>query len=204
MDRLRCRPHGRTPNHVVHDGAEVDRSEFIELEISDWDAPGDWVETDCPGNAAYGTLLFSEQAVAALGDLLTPCGYFLNTVLPTGTRYKIYICEREIKALDEERSVIERFESTRRIQEVMRFELYAEALATSDVCRLRGLRSDVFVSDEFVRLVETHRLTGFLFTQIWPGETGGTGLRVNRGAIKPPAKRAALRAELTARADAQQ
>ena len=43
--------------------AGIDRSRTIELEVSDWDAPGDWVETDCPRRPAHGTVLLSEQAI---------------------------------------------------------------------------------------------------------------------------------------------
>ena len=28
-------------DHVVHDGAEIDRSKPVALELSDWEAPGD-------------------------------------------------------------------------------------------------------------------------------------------------------------------
>ena len=191
-------------NHVVHDGAEIDRSQPVELEISDWDAPGDWIETDCAGRPAGGALLFSERAVAALSDLLTPSGYVLDTIIPAQTRYKLYVCKRAIEALDEARSEVIRFKASGRVRKVLRYELRAEAIASSHIFRLWDLRGRVFVSDAFVSRVEAHRLTGFLFAEIWSSEFGGTGLCIDRGVMKPQAKRAALRAELAARADAQQ
>ena len=51
-----------------------------------------------------------------------------------------------------------------------------------------------------MRRVEAHRLTGFLFAEIWSSDIGGTGLCIDWGAMKPLAtKRAALRAELATR-----
>ena len=197
-------------DHVVSDGAWIDRNEPIELEISDWDAPGDWVETDCPPNPADGTLLFSERAVAVLGDLLLGSGYFIDTILPVQTRYKIFICEREIDAIDRERSEIVWFEDADNIDYVLRYAFHDDVLLDRHVFRLKYLRATVLESDVFVRRAEAHQLTGFIFKELWSSETGGVRFPVpfpwndDTDAAPEPrrdpvAKRAALRAVLAAR-----
>ena len=35
-------------NHVVHDGAKIDRNVPIALEVGGYGRKGDWIETDCP------------------------------------------------------------------------------------------------------------------------------------------------------------
>jgi hypothetical protein len=160
-------------DHVVHDGAMIDRTKPIVLETSDWDAPGDWIASDCPRAPAYGTLLLSERAVAVLGSMLTDAGYFLDTVLPgTDVRYKVFICDCELDALDLERSELTRFRSGN-IDRVLRHELKADSLRGADVFRLKHRRSDVFVSDRFKAAVEQAGLVGFVFEEIWSSETGG-------------------------------
>ena len=112
-------------------------------------------------NPACGTLLFSERATQVLGDLLLASGYFLDTILPTQTRYRIFICEHEIDALDRERSEIVWFEDEDNINYVLRHSFHSEALRDEHVFRLRYLRATVLVSDTFVRRAEEHQLTGF-------------------------------------------
>ena len=186
----------------------IDRSRTIGLEVSDWDAPGDWIETDCPKNPAYGTVLLSERAVSAFGSLLTDTGYLLDTHLAFATRYKLFICEREIDALDLERSDLRRFRDGN-IWDVFRYELDADRLRDQHVFRLKHRPSRVFVSDRVVDLVREHGLTGFLFQEIWSSETGGVQLapaelpieRVpGEFARRAAAKRKALREELARRA----
>ena len=75
--------------------------------------------------------------------------------------------------------------------------------------RLKHCTSQVFVSDRVVDLVREHGLTGFVFEEIWSGETGGVLLppaelpieRVpGEFARRAAAKRQALRQELARRA----
>ena len=94
-------------DHVVHDGASIDRTKPIRLEIGGF-APNKSVETDFPSRPAYGVLAVSKRAISVLGDLFLASGYFIDTICPTKTRYKIYICEREVDALDQEKSELER------------------------------------------------------------------------------------------------
>lgn len=195
-------------DRVTRGLAVIDRSRKIELEVSDWDAPGDWVETDCPRRPAYGTVLLSEQAISVLGFLLVDSGYLIDTKLAFDKSYKLFICEREIDALDLERSDIRRFRSGN-ISDMLRYELHADRLRDQHVFRLKYRPSRVFVSDRVVDLVREHGLTGFVFEEIWSSETGGVQLppavlpieRVpGEFARRAAAKRRALRQELARRA----
>lgn len=142
-------------DHAVHDGVEIDRSQPVALEVGGYGTKGDWVETDCPKGPAAGTLTFSDRAVTVFGPMLADAGYFLDTHLAAETRYKLFLCEREIDALDQARSEFTRF-SDGGISHMLRYELNADLLRGMDVFRLKHRRARVFVSDRFVACAEAH------------------------------------------------
>ena len=195
-------------NHVVHDGAEIDRSQPVVLEVGGYGRKGDWIETDCPKRPAYGTVLLSDRAVSVFGAMVTDAGYLLDTSLAAQMRYKLFICKREIDAFDQDRSEFTRFVDGG-IWKITRYELDADLLRGMDVFRLKHVRSSVFVSDRFKTLVDQDGLTGFIFEEIWSSDTGGVALTLpgipvegKRGEFGRIArqKRQALRAELARRA----
>lgn len=194
-------------DQAANEGAEVERDLVIDLEVGGYGSNGDWVETDCPKGPAYGALLLSERAIAAFGPMLTDAGYFLNTRLAATTRYKMFICQREIDALDQERSELTRFDDGG-VWNVLRHELDADMLQGMDVLRLKHRRARFFVSDRFVEVAKVHGLTGFVFTEMWSSDTGGVLLPLPsipfeqvRGEFARDAqkKRQALRKELARR-----
>ncbi len=164
-------PDLRLLNHVINDGTSLDRGYTVDLEIDLPDDPDDWVAADCPYLSGYG-LMLSDKAVSVFGPLLTDAGYLLNTSLPAADHYKIFICERLIDALDQERSDLTRFSSSGRVWWLRRYELRAELLQDMHIFRLKHRRNKLFVSDHFVRMVQEHELTGFEFTEVWCSETG--------------------------------
>ena len=114
-------------NHVINAGALLDRSYT--------DDPDDWIAADCPYLSGYG-LMLSNRAVSVFGAVLTDAGYLLNTRLSGVDHYKLFICERLIDALDQERSDIERFRDGR-VWWLRRYELRAELLRDMRIFRLR-------------------------------------------------------------------
>lgn len=162
-------------DRAVNDSIEIDRGLVVDLEVGGYGDEGDWVETDCPKKSAYGPLLLSERAVTVFGSMLTDAGYLLDTRLAAATRYKLFICQREIDALDLERSEFTRF-SDGGVWRVLRHELNLDVLQGIDVLRLKHRPSRVFVSDRFVTVAEAHGLTGFVFTEVWSSDTGGVPL----------------------------
>ena len=164
------RPDLRLLNHVINDGAPLDRCYTVDLRINVPDGSDDWIAADCPYLSGYG-LMLSDRAVSLFGTMLTDAGYLLNTHLPAADHYKLFICERQIDAVDQERSDIERF-TDGGVWWLRRYELRVELLQGMHVFRLKHRRNTLFVSDQFVRLVQEHELTGFEFTEVWCSETG--------------------------------
>ena len=163
-------PDLRLLNHVINDSAPLDRGYRIDLRVGLPDEPTDWIATDCPYLFGYG-LMLSDRAVSIFGPLLTGAGYLLNTFLPAADHYKLFICERLIDAIDQEKSDIERFRDGG-VWWLRRYELQKELLQDMHVLRLKHRRNKLFVSDQFVRLAREHELTGFEFTEVWCSETG--------------------------------
>ncbi len=195
-------------NHVVHDGAVIDRNVPIELEVGNFESKGDWIETDFPELGAAGAVVFSDWSTAAFETMLTDAGYFIDARVPAHKAYKIFICERVIDALDQQRSSLTRF-SDGDVWDVMRYELRPELLHGMDVFRLEHRRARLFVSDRFKAVAGSYGLTGFVFQEIWSSETGGVTLPPDEIPIehepgsfarRAASKRQALRAELARRA----
>jgi hypothetical protein len=112
----------------------------------------------------------------ALKDLLAPYVEFLPLISRDGdfTAFKVL---RFVDALDLQKSSIE-WEPTRKqddttsrtVRRVSRF-VFDEALLVNEVIfRVPQLSTGimVFVTQEFIRAVTDHHLTGFHFTQLWP------------------------------------
>ena len=193
---------------VVHDGAVIDRSLPVELEVGNFESKGDWVETAFPKLNAYGPFLFSDWSTAAFETMLTDAGYFIDARIPAHKAYKIFICERVIDALDQQRSSLTRFDDGG-VWDVMRYELRPELLHGMDVFRLAHRRARLFVSDRFKAVVDIYGLTGFVFQEVWSSEAGGVTLPPDEIPIehepgsfarRAASKRQALRAELARRA----
>jgi hypothetical protein len=157
---------------LFRDDASIDRTRPIRLVLGDFEKWGEFVETDFPGRPAFGVIMMSDRAVAALGDMLNASGYLLDTVGETITHYNIYICEQVIDAFDQERSDVELYPDGG-VRRIFRYELKADLLQGRDIFRLKGVLSSVFVSGRFVDLVHQHDLTGLHMTKIWSTETGG-------------------------------
>ena len=130
------------------------------------------VETDCPHPDVGSALVLSGNALAALDPVLRPSGHAFEIVPPHPKGYKLFVCYREVDALDIEKSDCTFFDDGK-VWKVARHELRAEALASADVFRLKHQRHVVYVSDTFVRLTEEAGLTGFQFKPIWSSESGG-------------------------------
>lgn len=193
---------------VVHQGAVTDRTVPIELEVDTFESGGDWVETDFPHLNVYGPFLFSDLSTAAFETMLTDAGYFIDARVPAHKAYKVFICERVIDALDQQRSSLTRF-GDGGVWDVMRYELRPELLHGMDVFRMKHQRARLFVSDRFKAIADDYGLTGFVFQEIWSSETGGVTLPPDEIPIehepgsfarRAASKRQALRAELARRA----
>ncbi len=120
-----------------------------------------------------GALLLSDEAIAVLGPALDPAGYFIDTELDAERIYKIFVCERRLDVLDEERAELKRFPSTGNIWRVLRYAFHEDRLAGADIFKVKGVQADLLVTDRFVSLVNEHKLRGFEFVSVWNRGTGG-------------------------------
>ena len=191
-------------DHAVHDGLKMESSKTVALEWSSTLKGKERLPIDCPRSPAYGPLMLSGKAIAALAPLLGPCGYFVNTDLEGDMSYKLFICGREIDALDLSRSELDYYPDGA-VRQVTRYEFTEAIQAAPAIFRLTHRRSKIFVSNPFVDAVTENKLTGFVFTEVWNNQTGGITLppltlplEQKRGdfARRASAKRAALRKQI--------
>ncbi|MBR0641991.1 imm11 family protein [Plastoroseomonas hellenica] len=163
------------------------------------------VVTDCPYLGAV-QLLLSARARDVLAPLLEPEGEFLPVEAAFGA-YWIYNCLRSLEALDEARSVAERFPDGD-IKRITRHELRPEVIGQHAIFHLHGKTGIYYATDRLVAAVERAGLTGFVFTEVWSSESGGVDLPprglLNRGVSdevlrqQRMAKRAAARERVAA------
>jgi hypothetical protein len=190
---------------------EVQRSFAVPIRLGPLAVKGfsPFVPTDCPYfSPLQKSILLSERAIDVFGSLLDGAGQMFRTEQrQTETRYTILYVRRQVDALDEERSEVERFQSTGRISDVVRAEFHAERLRDAPIFRL-PYGGMIYITDAIADLVQQHGLTGFKLTEVWSAESGGVHnppevYRFNGGieASRPreDARRRALRAELAAR-----
>ena len=163
-------------HHAVYEGKRPPPDRPIRLYSSDFDvsdfgphAPA--VLTSCL-YLSVGALLLSAGAITALGPLLIPAGYFIDTELDAEQIYKIFVCDRRLDVLDEARAELKRF-SDGDIWDVLRYAFHEDRLEDADIFKVEGVQVDLLVSDRFVSLVNEHKLRGFEFVNVWNRETGG-------------------------------
>lgn len=109
--------------------------------------------------------VFSVRAVQALGPVLSTNG----ELLPLSSDYEKYFSFNVttlIDALSAEQSDIVYY-PTGKVMDVRKYVLDLKRITFQSIFKLRETaRMDVFVSDEFVRIVESHGLRGFSFKQV--------------------------------------
>ena len=116
--------------------------------------------------------VFSQRAVDALRELLESHGELLSAdcLNCTHTGYLIFNVTRVVDALDMERSEFQRFQSSGRIMQIIHHEFNGHRLQGVHIFKVPQLhRSDVYVTDTFVRRVQDAGLSGFTFRPVWSG-----------------------------------
>jgi hypothetical protein len=169
-----------------------------------------FVPTDCPYFVFLAnSLILSLKAVNAFGPLLEGAGSLFRTVHKAGRMeldYVILYVKREVDALDEANSEVERLPNS--IIDIRFHSFHADRLLQSPIFRLPRF-GKIYVTNAIVGLIEQHRLTGFRLKKVWSATTGGirqsllpewsTALSPQEKERRRDAKRRALRAELAAR-----
>ena len=121
----------------------------------------------------------------ALGDLLAGRGELLPLRCADGEYYAFNItCV--IDALDYERAEVQRFRSSGRVMEILRYAFHLELLRDATIFKLpEMLRSRPFVTEVFVERIKESGLLGFEVREVWPGENGRPGPWT---ALNPPSE----------------
>ena len=79
--------------------------------------------------------------------------------------FYLYHVTTVLEALDESKSVLERF-SSGRIMRVIKYVLKDDVVANHDVFRISGDKWKIVVSEHFVERIKKSGLEGFIFTDI--------------------------------------
>jgi len=116
-----------------------------------------------------GVPVFSLRALNVLKDVLEKNGETLQLSCSEGEYYAFNVTTF-IDALDESNSEIERFESSGRIMRVLRYAFFGNRLGGATIFKIPQFpRSEVYVTDQFCKMVMDNGLVGFKFVKIWDG-----------------------------------
>jgi hypothetical protein len=117
-----------------------------------------------------GVPVFSPKAVAALRDMLVGNGEILPITID-GEQYFLYNVTRIVDALDEENSEISRFEGSSRVLDIDEYAFLPRKLSGKVIFKIPQLVDGwVFVTDLFVKRVQSAGLKGFWFPVVWSRE----------------------------------
>ena len=118
---------------------------------------------------APGVPVFSLRAVKALKDILQKNGEIVPLSCSEGEYYAFNVTTF-IDALDESNSVVERFESSGRIMQLNKYVFLGDRLGGAAIFRIPQFpRAEVYVTDEFRKIVIANGLLGFKFVNLWEG-----------------------------------
>jgi hypothetical protein len=111
--------------------------------------------------------VFSEKAVVELGKLVSGMAELLPLSSDAGEFFAVNVACLD-GALDEERSLIERFRSSGRVMRVQRHVFNPDVIRDTHIFKIsQAPLMDVFVSEEFVSRVTAAGLQGFRREIAW-------------------------------------
>jgi hypothetical protein len=111
--------------------------------------------------------VFSPKAIAALRDLLVGNGEILPVTI-VGEQYFLFNVTRVVDALDEENSEIIRFEGSSRVLNIREYAFFHRKLSGRVIFKIpQMLDGWIFVTDLFVKRVQSAGLKGFWFPVVW-------------------------------------
>lgn len=127
-------------------------------------------QTEVGDFTSLGTIpVFSERAVAVLGELLSRNGELLPLECSAcDRRYYAYNVVTVIDALDRERTKAEWFDSAR-IMIVDRYAFQPGRLRTAEIFRIPQQSAPVFITDVFMKQLSHSGLDAFAPKLVWTG-----------------------------------
>ncbi len=110
--------------------------------------------------------VFSKRALDVLVDVIGKYGQFLPLICE-GETYFAFNVTNVLDALDYSLSSVKRFRGSDRIMKVDKYVFREDEIVGEDVFKVSGLaKSEVFVTEKIVELVELNKLLGFDFVPI--------------------------------------
>ena len=153
-------------------GGRLEADEVFPMQIFPFDPVSEGVLTDFPCPPVVGTLVLSEKAKEALRPMLDASGALFSVESDEVEGYSLFVCDRFVDALDQERSELT-INPEGRVDKVHRYALRADVLAGVDIFQMVERPRALFVSDKFVDIVSQHGLTGLMLKQVWSDTEGG-------------------------------
>jgi hypothetical protein len=112
-------------------------------------------------------LVLGEAAVKALGQMVQTCAEILPLEVVNGPSAWVLNILKVMDALDEEKSEVQRFQSSNRIMRIVRHSFKADVIKDQDLFRLPYQGSVTYVSRRFVDAVTAAGLVGLEFHRVW-------------------------------------
>jgi hypothetical protein len=117
-----------------------------------------------------GVPVFSPKAVGALRDMLVGNGEILPVTI-VGRQYFLYNVTCVVDALDEKNSEIIRFTNSSRVLNIDEYAFFPKKLSGKAIFKIPQLVDGwIFVTDLFVKRVQSAGLKGFWFPVVWSDE----------------------------------
>jgi hypothetical protein len=124
--------------------------------------------SDFPSLASH-VPVFSQQAIMILNGLLKDNGEILPLSCQKGA-YFAFNVTRVVDALDQSSSIVKRFKSSGRIMDIVEHKYYKDKLSNLTIFKIPQVSlMNVYVTDHFVRIVQSNSLKGFEFQKVWEG-----------------------------------
>jgi hypothetical protein len=116
-----------------------------------------------------GVPVFGRRAMDALRDLLERNGEAFPIII-AGDEYFLFNVTRVVDALDESRTKLRRFDDGR-VYQIDSYAFFPDRVASEVIFRIPQLiDSTPYVTDEFVKRVESANLKGFWFPLVWSSD----------------------------------
>jgi hypothetical protein len=115
--------------------------------------------------------VFNQKAVTALKYLLEENGEIFPTVCG-GERLFFFNVTRVIDALNESESEVIRFNNSSKVLDIDRYSFYEKKLIGASIFRIPQFLDWIYVTDIFVKRVESAGLKGFWFPLVWSSDPG--------------------------------
>ena len=135
--------------------------EFIYENSNDGKVP----KGDFP-NFMAGVLVFSKMAKDELDLFLTSEIEFLDIIIENELYYIANVVEI-VDCLNIKKSKVKYFDNSKDIMEIQKYSLYKEKLINSMIFRIDNFKTEIFVSDQFKKKVESSNLLGFKFEEVY-------------------------------------